>query len=113
MTVVVRAGSYFKRNASVAVRPTTAAVFFAAALCTVEDLRDIGRQIELCLRSGGKDVAATNANVVADEDADDGDDDCRSCAAGETSSQTYRPYYSKNGVFQPLPRHAIYVCSKG
>lgn len=70
---------------SVAVRPITT----AAVLCTVEDLRDIGRQIELCLRNGGKDVAATEATVVADEDDDGGDGDCRSCAAGETSSQTY------------------------
>lgn len=62
-------------------------------LFTVEDLRDIGRQIELCLRSGGKDVAdvtatAATAAAAGGEDADGDEGDCRSCAAGETSTQT-------------------------
>lgn len=79
-------------QSSVAVRST---VYDCCCCCivytAVEDLRDIGRQIELCLRSGGKYVAnetATEATAAAGEGTDGDDGDCRSCAAGETSTQT-------------------------
>ena len=45
----------------------------------VEDLREIGRQIEVCLRSGGREAAT----AAEDDDCDDGG--CRVRAAGTTS----------------------------